>query len=135
MSQHHTHHEKKIGRFPIIPHTMKYIPFGLISIAIGFRLFFSHIQYSIQFTGGMELVLDTVQNEQIQDDVQQAIDQSNLTKSVVNLGEKNNYPTLVIQANLDNDELVTKLSEVVQTTLIEKNHISDASKILEQSVI
>ena len=80
-------------------------------------------------------MLDTVQNEQIQSDVQQAIDQSNLTKAVVNLGEKNTYPTLVIQANLDNDELVTKLSEVVQTTLIEKKHISDVSKILEQSVI
>lgn len=98
-------------------------------------MFFTHMSYSIQFTGGMEVVVEK--------DIQWTVLVTQLTTILqekwyenftVAIGEKDWFDSVLLQIAVDNDEKVSDITETVKQTLLETNTISSLDEIMESSI-
>ena len=123
-------------RFPIVKHSvLRLIIFAAIAV-VSSIIFFSNMNMSIQFTGGMEISVDGQLDEQkVKDDLTALLSQEGYQNPSVSIGEKNGYDNILLQIPVDNQEKVTALGEDIQQYLIENNYIENADGILEQAII
>lgn len=98
-------------------------------------LFFNHISYSIQFTGGMEIVVDEpIDASLVTKELTQALQSKSYTNFVVAIGEKDEYDSVLLQIAVDDDEKVNELTQIVNQTLLDTKTISSLDNILESSI-
>jgi len=122
--------------FPIIPRAKIWIWLGIIIMVLGLVSFFSYQRYSIQFTGGIELVVDASQiNTDLSEVLQAKLIDAGFTPGSVSIGKKDNFATVLVQMKLSDDKEVQQVTETLNNTLREQNVINSGSEILEQSII
>lgn len=122
--------------FPIIPRTKIWILLGIIIMVLGLASFFSYQRYSIQFTGGIELVVDASEiNVDLSEILQAQLVEAGFTPGSVSIGKKDTFATVLVQMKLSDDKEVQQVTETLNNTLREQNVISSGSEILEQSII
>lgn len=123
-------------RFPIVKHSILWLVLSAAVAAVGVILFFSNMNLSIQFTGGMEISVDwQLDDQKVKDDLTALLSQEGYENPSVSIGEKNGYDNILLQIPVDNQEKVTALGEDIQEYLIENNYIENADGILEQAII
>jgi len=105
-------------------------------MVLGLVSFFSYQRYSIQFTGGIELVVDASQiNTDLSEVLQAKLIDAGFTPGSVSIGKKDNFATVLVQMKLSDDKEVQQVTETLNNTLREQNVINSGSEILEQSII
>ncbi|USN54088.1 MAG: hypothetical protein H6765_05825 [Candidatus Peribacteria bacterium] len=99
-------------------------------------LFASNMRYSIQFTGGMEVVLNQPSiAEQVVPTLNTALSDKGYQNFTAAIGKKDNHASLLLQIQLNEDEQVDEVTELVQDTLLATNTIKNKEEILELSII
>lgn len=122
--------------FAIMPHAKLWIGICILAMAGWILLFRTNQQYSIQFTGGIEMVIDApTVDESITTIIRSSLQEVWLSPQNISLGKKDDFASLLIQMKLANDEQVQQVTELMTNTLIENNIIASADNILEQSII
>lgn len=98
-------------------------------------LFFNNMRYSIQFTGGMEVVVDQhIDDETFIPILMTALDEKQYHDVNVGVGEKDGYESVLLQIEVDDDKQVDEVTEVVVQTLLSTNTITSKEQILESSI-
>lgn len=122
--------------FPIIPYAKTWVVVWLVILCITFGLFWTNQKYSIQFTGWVEMVLDT---KSVDQSVSQAITDKLVANGFapdrISLWTKDAFSSLLVQMQLNDDAQVQKVTELLTNVLIEQKVVSSADQILEQSII
>lgn len=124
------------GLFPIIARAKFWIWLGVVVILTSLWLFFTFQQYSIQFTGGVEIVVDTPTiAPSVASAVEKALSSAWMQADSVKIGQKEAFASLVVQMKLADDAQVQQVTALLTKTLIEQQVIGAESGVLEQSVI
>lgn len=122
--------------FPIIPRAHMRIGFWIVAMVLWLLAFFSFQRYSIQFTGWIEMVLDTPTIQQnVADSVAQSLQSAGFTPGQITVWTKDSFASLLVQLSLSSDEHVQKVTEILKTTLTDVGAIQSADNVLEQSII
>lgn len=123
-------------RFNIIKKTPFWLLLWVILAAWALFLFFQNMRYSVQFTGGMELVVDgTIDDEVLTETLTTALEEKQYQDFVINVWEKDGYESILLQIDVGNDEQVSEVTELVQQILLNTHTISSKDQILEMSII
>ena len=94
------------------------------------------MRYSIQFTGGMELVVDQdIDDDAFKTALTDALEAKKYQDFVVGVGEKDGYESVLLQMDVGNDEQVAEVTELVQQVLFDTKTIETKDQILEMSII
>lgn len=122
--------------FPIIKRAYVWLIASLVVMAGALWLFASNMRYSIQFTGGMEVVLNQPSiAEQVVPTLNTALSDKGYQNFTAAIGKKDNHASLLLQIQLNEDEQVDEVTELVQDTLLATNTIKNKEEILELSII
>jgi preprotein translocase SecF subunit len=122
--------------FPIIPRAHMRIGIWIVVMVLWFVSFFMFQRYSIQFTGGIEMKLDTPTIDQsVAQNVWTALQAAGITPGQITVWTKDSYATLLVQLALQSDDQVQQVTDVVKKTLTDSWVITTADSILEQSII
>lgn len=122
--------------FAIIKHRKIRLSIAAVLTALSVALFFSNMRYSIQFTGGMEFVLNAQEiDASVQSSLENALSEQWYKDFDVGIWAKDGYPTILVQTTVDTNAAVEQIAKVLTNTLTEKQIISSSNDILEQSVI
>jgi len=110
---------------------------GLILTAIAVWLFLTNLRFSVQFTGGMEVVVEktSIDEATVEPVLVKALQEKGFTNYELAFGQKDGYGSVLIQMAVDNDSQVSEVTELVQQALIESNTIESEDEILELSII
>lgn len=123
-------------RFPIVKHSAMWLILSAAVAAICAFIFFKYEKLSIQFTGGMEIRVDSeLPDEKVVSEVSAILEQAGYENPLVSVGQKDGYDNILMQINVDNQEKVVQLGKDVEQYLISNGYIKDANGILEQSII
>lgn len=123
-------------RFPIVKHSIIWIILSAAIAAVGAIVFFSNLNLSIQFTGGMEIKVNAdLPDEKVQSEVTALLEKDGFENPTVSVGEKDGFDNILLQIPVDNQEKVTQLGTDIQKYLIDNGYIKDANGILEQAII
>ncbi|MBS8122529.1 protein translocase subunit SecF [Candidatus Vampirococcus lugosii] len=124
-------------KFSVIKNAMFWIVSGVVLMLISLILFFSNLRLSIQFTGGMELILDVEsQNlEGVDEGISKLLVDNGFDSPGVYIGEKKGYPSLILELDISDDKSVDLLSSLTKDYLIDNGHISSGDDILENAII
>jgi len=105
-------------------------------MAGGIFSFLMNQKYSIQFTGGVEMTLDTTTiPEHAITVITQKLTESGLPPQHITFGKKDAFSSLLVQISLTDDTQVQKVTDLLKQTLLDQKIISSADNILEQSII
>lgn len=122
--------------FPIINRAGLWLSVWWVVAIVWIVLFFSNVRYSIQFTWGIEAVVDAEQIDQsVADTLQETLIAEWYAIESVGIGKKESYPSLLMQLALQWDEQVEKITWLLESTLTDANVIAWADDILELSII
>ena len=101
-----------------------------------FVVFFQNMRYSVQFTGGMEVVVENdIDDETFKQALSSALEEKQYKNFVVNVGEKDGYESVLLQMDVGDDEQVAEVTALVQQVLLDTKTISSKNQILEMSII
>ncbi len=118
-------------RFPIIKFSALWVSMGVIGIAVSGYLFFTNINPSVEFTGWVQMQTDVnLTPEQVEQEFAPKLKEIGYENATLKVARENEMTTMLIQANVDNQEQVQKLSTAVQDYIKSKE-----GKILSQSII
>lgn len=122
--------------FPIISKSWLRLTIAAVVVAASLWLFFSNARYSIQFTGGVEVVVDaeSISTEAVQG-IQNSLEEAGYTDSLVHVGKRDSYPSLLVQLAFEADTQVNELTTLLQTALQEEQVIATEEDIVELSII
>ena len=98
-------------------------------------MFFTNMRYSIQFTGGMEVVVDQdLAWSNLDVELTAALQWKWYEDFNVAIGEKDWFDSVLVQIAVDNDDKVSEVTETVKQTLLDTNTIASLDDILESSI-
>ena len=124
------------GPFHIIKHAKMWIFIGVCIMAVSMLMFLRHQQYSIQFTGGIEVVVDQPSiDKTVATAVQEKLMTAGLVTQNISVGKKDGFGSLLVQMTLADDTQVQSVTNLIKETLVEQKIIASADEILEQSII
>ncbi len=123
-------------QFPIIKRSRLWLLIGAGAMALSYRVFFGNLRYSIQFTGGMEVVVAKIDNpDVVKKALSDALTEKGYTTFEMGVGQKDTFGSILIQMPVEDDVQVTQVTELVQNTLVESKVIESKEDILELSII
>ena len=123
-------------KFPIISRSWYWLISGAVVVAVALALFFANMRLSIQFTGGMEVVVDgEIAAAEVIPALEEALADKGYVDASVNVGDKDGFDSVLLQIAVADDSEVTELTNLVQSTLEEAGSISSRDDILELSII
>lgn len=122
-------------KFPIIKNSMIWIALAVVSIAVALWFFFTNLRPSIQFTWGLEIVVDQELTASTIDQLKSSLNDEWYTDFQVTLGKKDQLDSVLVQGRLWSNDQVWILSDFVQDTLISQWDISDKDDIVESTNI
>jgi|GEM_PF-1517596 len=123
-------------RFPIVKHSILWLVLSAIIAAGAAVIFFTNLNLSIQFTGGMEISVDgELDAPKVEQEVKALLEENGYENPSVKVGEKDGYDNILLQIPVDNQEKVTQLGTEIQEYLIDNGFIKDANGVLEQAII
>jgi preprotein translocase subunit SecF len=120
--------------FAIIKKSFLRLGIAVVLAAGALWLFFSNMRYSIQFTGGMEMVVDSQIDTTLVSELTTVLQTKGYNDFSVGLGEKDGYDSVILQIDIAEDKQVVTLTETVKETLLATNTIASTDNILESSV-
>lgn len=97
-------------------------------------VFLLNINLSIDFTGGMNVRVATTLSDNFASNATQYFVDAWLSDISVQTKVEESYTDISIKTRNSDDEQITKISEWIQTFLIESNYIADADGIIQSSV-
>lgn len=122
--------------FTIITRAYIWIAIGVVLMAIGIYSYFANARYSIQFTGWVEI---TVDSPTIGDDavavINQWLEDGWYEDFSVLVGKKDNYASILVQTDLKSDEQVEWITTLMQDSLKAWGVIDGERNILELAII
>lgn len=121
--------------FPIIKNSMIWIGFAAIAIAVALYLFLTNLRPSIQFTGGLEVVVDQELTDQTVEQLKWSLVTQWYDDFQVTLGKKDQLDSVLVQWRLWSNSEVWILSDFVKDTLISQWDISSKDQIVESTNI
>lgn len=122
--------------FSIIDRSWLWIIWGLTVMVLGIILFFMHMRFSIQFTWGVEMVVDTVAiSDSAASSLENTLQSEWLTNDPVTVWEKDGFPSILIQTRLESEWQIDSITSTIQDTLVAQWVISWDQDILELSII
>lgn len=117
-------------RFPIIKHALIWLTIGVVLIGWSIFAFFTHINPSVQFTGGVEIKTDAhLDQSKAESDLKPKLQEIGYDNPKIIVSQQNNTSSLLIQVDVDSQDKVQKLSTIIN------DYIKWQGTILEQSVI
>lgn len=123
-------------RFPIIKRSILWLALSAGLALIGALIFFKYENLSIQFTGGVEIKVDSeLPQEKVTSELKALLEKDGYVNPAVSVGKKDGHNNILLQINVDNQAKVTQLGTDIQSYLISNGYIKDANGILEQSII
>lgn len=123
-------------RFPIIKRSPLWLLLSAIIAIVGAFFFFTNLNLSIQFTGGMEIKVDgNLDQDKVETELKALLETEGFINPSVSVGTKDGYNNILLQIPVENQEKVNELSTSIQSYLIENEYITDGNDILEQSII
>jgi preprotein translocase subunit SecF len=121
--------------FSIIAKAYLWLLVGAIIMTGSLWLFFTNMRLSIQFTGGMEVVVDQdINGDVFVPAMEQALSTIGYTDVVVGVGEKDGYDSVLLQIEVADDNQVSAVTDLVQDTLLTTKTIASIDNILESSI-
>lgn len=122
--------------FSIITRSKWWLAIGIVVMACAIYLFVSNMRFSIQFTGGMEVVLEeSIEQEQVAPALTERLADAGYTDFSVGVGTKDGFGRVLLQISVEDDSQVSELTELVQEVLTETDAIATRDDILELSII
>ena len=123
-------------KFPIIPRAKIRLTISLLVMVAALFTFFLNMRFSIQFTGGMEVIVENSINAEL---VETALDNALIERGyadyTIGVGDKDGYGSLLLQIPVTEDDQVDELTNLVQDILLTTETIGDKSQIMELSII
>ncbi len=124
-------------KFNIINRYFLWIWLAIILIIISAFLFLSNLRLSIQFTWGMEIVIDKEisESEDLIDWLTDELAQAWFQDPGVWIWTKQGRPSILLEVGIDTDEQVEKLSDTTRDYLLENWYIESHEDIIETAII
>ena len=98
-------------------------------------LFLVNARLSIEFTGGIELKLDQVQNEEnLSAALQESLVTAGFEQPQINIEQNETSTSLLVSLPFENDEQVKEVSAAVNTILVDQWFISSSDAIIWSSL-
>lgn len=123
------------GLFKIIKRSFLWITITTLLTVGSLALFFINFRPSIEFTGGIQLSLQNLKNqESLTEDITKALQEKGLSDIQIHIENKDNINTLLVSLPFKDDAEVKEVSTIINSTLLEKNHIISEEDIVGSSL-
>jgi preprotein translocase SecF subunit len=123
-------------RFDIIGKFKRWLVVAWVMAFLWWLLFFSFMRYSIEFTGWLQLILDTNDLSSLQEQrIEAGLVAEWFLPTDIGLWTKDGYPTLLLQTSFASAEQISSVTSVILALLVDEGIIDSDDDILEQSVI
>ncbi len=124
-------------QFAIIKRSGLWLIIGLVLTALATWLFLTNLRFSVQFTGGMEVVVDkpSIDESVVEPALTTALQEKGFTDFELAFGQKDGYGSVLIQMSVDDNNQVTEVTDLVQGVLADTKTIESDTEILELSII
>lgn len=127
-----------VSRFPIIKKVWLRLGIALLITIVWLSIFFSHLRFSIQFTGGVQIVLDTMTDgSALQTQLKKFLISKGFSDAEVgvNVDWNKKQTAILLKLPTDQQDSVSKLSQEIKAELTKDKIISSEKQILESSII
>lgn len=122
--------------FPIISRSKLWISIGLVILIGWISLFIANMRLSIQFTGGIEMVVDAPEiSGEVVDTVTTDLTAQGYTDFVATAWKKDAYSSLLIQTRLNDSAQIDGVTDILESTLISEWVIQSTDDVLELAII
>lgn len=127
--------KESIGLFKIIKRSFLWIIISVSLIIWSLLVFFLNFRPSIEFTWGIQLSVEDLQNkETVATDIQKALAQQWFENEQVRIEENNNISSILIALPFKDDNEVKEVSALINNTLLTNKHISSTDNIVGSSL-
>jgi preprotein translocase SecF subunit len=120
--------------FDIVKNSWMWLGIGAVVMAVSLGLFFSNLNFSIEFTGGIQVQTSTPLDAASADTIETALNAQNLVIQDTSISQSDDISTLLIKLLVDDSEVESAL-EIIKSTLIEQGHIQTEDDIVSLSFI
>lgn len=121
--------------FSIMKHPYTWVSIWIVMMIVALFLFFSNARYSEEFTGWVKLgVVGTLDEVKVVQDIEQYMTDKWYKDSNVVVAVEKNITKISLRTQATKDEQVNALSKDIQSVLIQKWYIKNASDVVEQSI-
>jgi len=119
------------GLFKIIKHSWFWLFTSLLLIAGSIILFIVNARLSIEFTGGIELQLDQIQNEEnLVSSLEKGLIAQGFVNPQVNIEQSDTSTNLFVSLDFKDDEQVKEVSSGVNNILLNDGFIASSDNIV-----
>lgn len=103
---------------------------------VGITLFIANLRFSIQFTGGVQIKIDTVVDDvNFKNTLQSFLKTKWFDTDEIGINIENNQTTILLKIPTDQENSVSRLSSDITKELIRTKTITSDKQILESSII
>lgn len=120
--------------FTIIKKTPIWLALGLVIMIAAWWMFFTNMRYSIQFTGGMEIVVDQTITPAALTQLGQALEDKGYTDINLWKWSKDGFDSVRLQVDVEDDAQVQDITDLVEQTLLATNTITNRQQIVESTI-
>ena len=122
-------------RFSITKKSFFWVSIGLVWMVVSAVLFFSHIRFSKQFTGGIEFKMaSTTPQDTIKSDITSLLASSKITTSTITTHDAAGKITVLIQVPDQTNEKVSDISTQIQS-LIKWKYLTNPDGLEEFAIV
>jgi len=122
--------------FKIINRAYLWIGIGVVLMVLWLVAYFSNARYSIQFTGGVEITVDSpTVGESAVWVIEQWLEAWGFEDFNVLVGQKDDFASILVQTDLKSDEQVETITGLMQDALREWWVIEGENNIMELAII
>jgi preprotein translocase subunit SecF len=123
------------GLFKIIKRSFLWITITTLLTVGSLALFFINFRPSIEFTGGIQLSIQNLKNqESLTEDITKALQEKGLSDIQIHIEDKETINTLLVSLPFKDDAQVKEVSTIINSTLLEKKHITSEEDIVGSSL-
>lgn len=123
-------------QFPIIKKTWRRLLIAVVLTAVALRLFLTNLRFSIQFTWGMEVVVEKqIEADLVQPLLTSALEEKGYSDFSVGIWEKDGFGSVLVQIAVTNDAQIREVTDLVQEALLSTQTITSEDEILELAII
>ncbi|MEF2175288.1 MAG: protein translocase subunit SecF [Candidatus Absconditabacteria bacterium] len=122
--------------FNIIKNSKKWVTLSIGLLVLSVVLFLFNLSFSIQFTGGLEIVVPKVTDtKSLENDLNTFLLDNNYKDTRLYIGEKDGNTNILFQPKSSDDEFVMTLSELAVEHLEESEVIKSVDDVMETTII
>lgn len=122
--------------FSIVKRAYFWLFLWIGAVITSWVVFFSTAQFSEEFTGGVKVVFNgKVDASELSEGLSTYLEEQGFPKLKVHIEQPQGQVAIKINARLENNELVAKLSQEIPTYLQQEQYIVSEEQIIDQTVI